>query len=69
VFAALTELKSTVPLLGATLAGCSWWLLVAVGALTVFLHGADPAMRWLDVYDRLRGRGAAAVEPDAPNGR
>jgi hypothetical protein len=69
VLVALRELKSTAPLLGATLAGCPWWLLVAVGALTIFLHGADPAMHWLDVWDRIRGRRPTATRPDRRNPR
>jgi hypothetical protein len=56
--AAVKQLETTAPLLGAGIAGCEWWVVVALVAVTIFLHGAEPAMRWLDVIDRLRGRAA-----------
>jgi hypothetical protein len=42
------------PLIGAGLAGCHWWLLLLVAGLTVYLQGAEAAMRWLDVIARVR---------------
>lgn len=55
-------LRSTTPLLGLGLAGCSWWIIVVLATLTVFLRGADAAMRWLDVIDRVRGRSSSSDE-------
>jgi hypothetical protein len=47
------ELQKLIPLLGASLAGCHWWIIAGITVVTVFLHGAEPAMRWLDVIDRV----------------
>ena len=52
----VNQLPAAAPVLGAGIAGCSWWVVVLVAVLTIFLRGADPAMRWLDVMDRLRSR-------------
>jgi hypothetical protein len=51
---ALGFLKTVAPVLGAGIASFPWWLVVVVAAMTVFLYGAEPAMRWLDVSDRVR---------------
>jgi hypothetical protein len=56
VFTALRVLKSTLLPIGAAVADLPWWIVVVAIALTVFLYGAEPAMRWLDVLDRLRHR-------------
>jgi hypothetical protein len=53
---ALNELEFVAPLLGAGVAGCPWWVIIGVGVITIFLHGPGPAMRWLDVLDRVRRR-------------
>lgn len=46
--------------MGAGLFGVSvaapWWITLVAVAITLFLRGAEPAMRWLDVLDRIRGR-------------
>jgi hypothetical protein len=48
------ELIATAPPLGAGLAGAPWWVVLVLAAMTIFLYGAEPAMRWLDVLERLR---------------
>jgi hypothetical protein len=53
---AINQLPAAAPVLGASIAGCSWWVVVLAALVTIFLKGADPAMRWLDVVDRLRSR-------------
>jgi hypothetical protein len=50
----LHHLPETIPVLCTGIAGCSWWVVALAAALTIFLKGTDPAMRWLDVIDRLR---------------
>jgi hypothetical protein len=56
---AINQLPAAAPVLGASIAGCSWWVVLLAALLTIFLKGADPAMRWLDVVDRLRSRASA----------
>ena len=46
-------LRATAPIVGVAVAGCPWWGVAVVGLVTVFFYGAEPAMRWLDVRDRL----------------
>jgi hypothetical protein len=53
VITALQKLKPAALVL-ATLAGVPWWLLALAGLLTLYFYGAEPAMRWLDVIDRMR---------------
>lgn len=63
--AAVQEVGLTAPLLGLGLAGCPWWQIIIVGAVTVFFHGAAPALRWLDVLDRLDARKPAEQSRNA----
>jgi hypothetical protein len=56
--AAINQMRTAAPVLATSLAGCAWWEIGVAAILTVFLHGADPAMKWLDVIDRLRARRA-----------
>jgi hypothetical protein len=37
-----------------TIASCPWWVAMATLAVIVFLHGAEPAMMWLDVLERIQ---------------
>jgi hypothetical protein len=50
----INQIQAVAPVLGASLAGCAWWVIAVAAALTVFLHGADPATKWLDVIERVR---------------
>ncbi len=63
----VNQLQAAAPVLGAGLAGCGWWVIAAAAALTVFLQGAEPAMKWLDVIERVRDerRVGTSSEPQA----
>lgn len=50
------QIETIAPSLVAAGAACPWWVVVLAAAMTIFLRGAEPAMRWLDVWDRLTAR-------------
>ena len=50
------KLAKAFPVIGAGIASCPWWVVALVAAITLFLYGAEPTMRWLDVLDRLSRR-------------
>lgn len=54
------EVETIAPSLLAAGAACPWWVVILAAAIILFLRGADPAMRWLDVWDRIASRHRSA---------
>jgi hypothetical protein len=66
---ALKHLGAGAPTIVTGVSGGAWSLVLVVAVITIFLHGADPAMRWLDLLAQMRGsrylRNGAPVGHDA----